>query len=427
MRRPWIVSWGLGAVAFGGASLLVPLYIVRLGASPLELGILASTAAIIGAPGAILFGRLASRASHRRQLVLVTLATATAALVLIPFLDHVPAVILTNAALWFVVASVGPVVTMLVVEDAPEATWSTQIGILNKFYGYGWAGGLVLGMVVPTVGARFVDPAMIDRLLFFLLAGIASVSTVTAAWTLPRSDREDAVASDPQARRIARLLANSTRGVRGATFVFPANRLYWATRGFRLSRLRGRFRSPFTLYLIAAGLFFAGFAVFWAPLPHLLAGIGLESGPIFGLYVISSLAGAVLYEPVGRLATDWDTNRLTAGALGIRGLLFPLVAVAAGVGIAGVRSVVLGVLLLSIGVTWAVIAVLGTTIVTRLAPSGLKAEALGSYVAIGAVGGGLGSIVGGWLATNGFLLAFLAAGGLVSLGAVIVFGLHSSP
>ena len=128
MADRWIVAWGLGAVSFGGASLLVPLYIVRLGASPFQLGLLASLAAFVGAPGALLFGRLASHSHHRRRLVLLTLGTTALMLAAIPLLESIPAVIAVNATVWFVVGSVGPVVTMLVVANAEEAEWSTRIG-----------------------------------------------------------------------------------------------------------------------------------------------------------------------------------------------------------------------------------------------------------------------------------------------------------
>lgn len=65
MTDRWLYPWALGSVAFGGASLLVPLYIVQLGASPFQLGLLASMAAIVGAPGALIFGRLADRINNR--------------------------------------------------------------------------------------------------------------------------------------------------------------------------------------------------------------------------------------------------------------------------------------------------------------------------------------------------------------------------
>lgn len=385
---------------------------------------MAAAAAIIGAPGAMLFGRLASGASHRRSLVLFTLATAAVTLSVFPFLHTIAAVIAVNTALWFVVASVGPVVTMLVVEDAAESEWSTQIGVMNSYYGYGWAGGLVIGMVWPIVGSWFVPAGLADLGLFWVLAVVAGLSTMSAAWTLPSPDGKASVTSARTARRIARLLARSGTNVRGATFVFPANRLFWATRGFRLTKLTAILDSTLSVFLLASGLFFAGFAVFWAPLPHLLAGIGLEPGPIFGLYLLSSLSGAVCFEPVGRLARRVDSWWLVGGALALRGLLFPLVAIGAGLGFTALGSVVLGGLLLAVGMTWAVIAVVGTTIVTQLAPPGVRGEALGSYVAIGAVAGGLGSLLGGWLATFGFLLAFSVAGGLVVLGSALVISLR---
>ncbi|GAB6879371.1 hypothetical protein JCM17823_16450 [Halorubrum gandharaense] len=60
----------------GAASLLVPLYVVALGGNPFELGLLGAVATFIGAPGAILWGRIADRTSNPRGVVLVTLAGA---------------------------------------------------------------------------------------------------------------------------------------------------------------------------------------------------------------------------------------------------------------------------------------------------------------------------------------------------------------
>nr|WP_224214675.1 hypothetical protein [Natrinema longum] len=50
---------------------------------------------------------------------------------------------------------------------------------------------------------------------------------------------------------------------------------------------------------------------------------------------------------------------------------------------------------------------------------------LGGYVALGAIGGGLGGVLGGWVATLGYLAAFVVAGGLVSIGAVLVLSLEA--
>jgi MFS family permease len=135
MADRWLYGWAAGSVAFGGASLLIPLYVVQLGGTTVDLGVLFATSAMIGAPGPIVFGRLANRLTHRRPLVLVTLAVVTASMVVVPILDSITAVIVANAALWLVVAAIAPVLTMLVVDEVPSDAWADRIGRLNKFQG----------------------------------------------------------------------------------------------------------------------------------------------------------------------------------------------------------------------------------------------------------------------------------------------------
>lgn len=424
MTERWLYAWALGAVAFGGASLLVPLYVVQLGGTAVDLGILAASAALVAAPGAIAFGRLGNRVDQRRSLVLGTLAVVAGVLAALPLLGSVLAVIVANALLWLMVSSVPPVLTMLVVDDAPESAWTERIGRLNKYQGYGWAGGLVLGTVWPLVGSRLLAPTAVTPALFWVLAGCAGVSVVGAAASLPRSDPATHVTGERRVRKVARALSNSRRGVKGATFVFSPNRLYWTTREIDPRRLLARLDRALAIYLTAALLFFTGSAAFWAPLPLFFTGIAFDSGQIFALYLASSVASAVLYEAAGRLAARMDVRLLQSGALTARGLLFPAVALVAGLSAVTVELGAAGVGLAAIGATWAVIAVVGTTIVTRLAPPGIRGEVLGVHTALGAVAGGAGGILGGWAATFGYTVAFGLAGGLVLVGAGLVLALR---
>ena len=424
MAQRWLYAWALGSVSFGGASLLVPLYLVELGATPVQLGFLAATAAVVGAPGAIIFGRLANRAGRRRPLVLATLSTVALVLGAMPLLTGIPAVILANAGLWLVVASVAPVLTMLVVDDAPESAWSERIGLLNKYQGYGWAGGLVLGTAWPVVGTRLVGGGAVTRALFPVLALSAGASAVAAGRSLPRPDPASHVESERKVRRIARLIEGSNRGIKGATFAFSPNRLYWTTRAIRPRRLLGRLDPTLATYLVAAALFFVGFAAFWAPLPLFLTDAGFGSGAVFALYLVSSLGSAVLYERAGAAASRYDVRLLQCGALTARGLFFPVIALVTGLGAASIGLVAVGIGLVVVGATWAVIAVVGTAIVTRLATPSIRGEVLGVYTALSAVAGGFGGVLGGWVATVGYLVAFAVAGGFVFLGAGLVLSLR---
>jgi MFS family permease len=111
---------------------------------------------------------------------------------------------------------------------------------------------------------------------------------------------------------------------------------------------------------------------------------------------------------------------LQAGALGLRALAFPAVALAAGTVSAVSGFGMLAALLAVVGATWAVIAVTASAVVTALAPRELRGEALGVYTALASVAGGLGSVLGGWLGARSYLLAFGVAGGLIAAGALLV-------
>ncbi len=109
---------------------------------------------------------------------------------------------------------------MLVVDDAPESAWSERIGLLNKYQGYGWAGGLVLGTVWPFVGGQLVGEGAVTRTLFWVFALCAGVSVIGAARSLPRPDPSAHVTSERKICKVARLLSTSNRGIKGTAFVF---------------------------------------------------------------------------------------------------------------------------------------------------------------------------------------------------------------
>jgi MFS family permease len=403
--------------------LLVPLYVVALGGGPVALGVLASTAAAVGAPGAIVIGRFADRTGRRRSILVSALLVMAFVLAVLPLLSSVAPVVVANALLWLVWAAVAPVVTMLAVETAPASAWSERIGRLNAYQGYGWAAGLLLGTVWTTVGTRVVATLVVQRTLLVVCALCSLAGAGVLGRTLPPTAAE--TRSRVQTRRVAALIAETRRHVRGATFQFAPNRLYWTTRGIDVRRLRHRLRSALGAYFVAAVLFFTGFAVFWAPLPAYLSEVGYGSDTVFALFLAASLGSAVCYGPAGRLSDRYDIRYVQSGALGARALLFPAVlAVGASTLPAGADLVVgLGLLGL-IGVTWGAIAVAGTAIVTRLAAPSLRGEVLGVYTALSAVGGGIGGVLGGWLASLGYPLAFAAAGLFVFASAGLVFAIR---
>jgi MFS family permease len=419
MSERWLYGWGLGSIALGGASLVVPLYLVDLGGGPFVLGLLAAVAAFVGVPGALAFGRIADKTGKRRSLLLGALGLVTAALAVIPFLDTVMPVIIANGVIWFAFAAATPVVTLLAVADVPESDWSERIALLNKYQGVGWAIGLLVGALWTALGARLLPAELVIRTLFVPLSACAALGVLVGSRTLP-ADPDPRVASTISGDRLRRALRRADRfSVRTVTFPFTVGRADF--RGLHPRRFVDRFTPTLALYFLAICLCFAGFSAFFAPLPSFLTETGFGSDGIFALYLVSSLAAAAFFGFTGRLATKWDSELLQIIGLSARSLAFPLVAV---VGLAlGITAVGFGLaaaVFALIGVTWAVIAVTAGTLVTQLSPTAIRGEAHGMYAALGALAGGIGSVLGGWLAAGSYLVAFGAAGGLVVSGALIV-------
>jgi MFS family permease len=413
----WLPAWAFAAIAFGGASLLVPLYVVELGGDALDLGLLFATASFVGVPGALVFGNLADRTGRRRGFVLGAMAMTVATMVVIPLVERIPLVLAANAVLWFGFAAATPVLTLLVVAGEPEREWTRLIARLNEYQGIGWAVGLAVGTVIVAGAALVTDPVTGQRWFFLACAASAGLGFALAVRRLPPDSKPG---TEPSAGRLRRRIRAAGRfNVRGAAFPFTPSR--FDPRGLHPRRFVDRFTPGLALYFAVVLLAFTGFGVFFAPLPAYLSDAGFGSGSVFALYLLLNAAAAAFYDRAAALVDRYELLRVHAGGLLTRAVALPTVAVlgdSLGAGTAGFG--VMAVLFVVVGLTWAVTAVAASTLVTRLSPPSIRGEALGVYGALVAVGGGAGGLLGGWLAGRGYLVAFAVAGGLVVAGTAVL-------
>jgi MFS family permease len=410
----WLYAWGLASLGLGGASLIVPLYVVELGGGPATLGVLAAVAAAAGTPGALGVGWLADRTGRRRRYVLAAVGTVAVALTAVPLLDSIAAVVVANAAVWLAFAAAVPVLTLLAVVDTPESAWSDRIARLNEVQGVGWALGLLVGFVVVLAGDRLGWSAIAAQRAVCLVCGAsAGVGGLVAVGSLPADSDPDRPGAAPAPRRLRRALrAARPFGVRGASFPFTPRRM--DVRGLHPRRFVRRFTPDLAVFFLAVALAFAGFGAFFAPLPAYLAGVGVGDSGVFGLYLALNVAAAAFFGVAATLTARYDVTLVHVSALAVRGVAFPALVVTGG---ALAPTVALFV---AVGFAWAVVAVSAGTLVTRLSPPIVRGEALGVYSALSTFAGGVGSVAGGWLAARGYLWTFGVAGGLVVAGAGVV-------
>ncbi|PSP36588.1 MFS transporter, partial [Halobacteriales archaeon QH_10_70_21] len=93
---------------------------------------------------------------------------AALALLVLPVRRAIPAVLAVNAVLWLAFAAAGPALNLLAVAGSNESEWAGRLASLNAYQGYGWAGGLVLGLVWTTAVGR-------------VLGGLATLGSLSVA------------------------------------------------------------------------------------------------------------------------------------------------------------------------------------------------------------------------------------------------------
>ena len=414
----WLRAWAVGYAAVGGASVLLPLYALSLDGGAFLVGLMASTAAFAGVPGAVLWGRIAGKAGRRRPFVLFALVATAAVLLVSPLLRSPVALVAANAALWFAVTAASPVLNLVVVEGVEQSAWDGRIARLNALQGWGWLAGLLVGTVwtaaAPRLGYTVVSA---QRTLLTGLGLLAVAATLLFVRFYPNATH---VSEKRFLRRYRSLSRENWRGDRFLRGIpYGPSRMYWALRSLRSGRLSERFGRPLLGYFAGTALFSAGFAVFWGPMPAHLTDIGFGGGVVFLCFLANTLGSTVCYDPVGRLMDRYAAMSLQVGSLVVRAVLFVITAFLVG-------ELLVGSVLAGIGVTWAVVAVTTTGIVARLAAERVRGEALGLVVAISGIGGGVGNAVGGAVAaatdpltTFGLAAVTVLVGGVVAAAAVV--------
>lgn len=182
-------------------------------------------------------------------------------------------------------------------------------------------------------------------------------------------------------------------------------------------------RRPFVLVALGLSGVFLALPFLGSPLTVLAANAALwfviaAAAPVLNVIVVEGYAPRAWAGRFGRL------NHYQG-----YGWLVDLVAVAGAAVAPPVGLVVVGLLFALVGASRAVIAVTAAGLVTELVPASVRAEALGAYTAVGSLGGGVGSIVGGAVADGvGYLPAFVVAGVVVAIAAFLaVDGVRGRP
>jgi MFS family permease len=403
---------------------LVPLYVVQVvEGSVAAVGLVTALAALAAVPSSVLWGNLSDRLARRLPFILLGLVGFSVSLILMSLGRSVTQVLVISTVGALFTAAIEPAASAFLLDQLPEEEWATGLGRMNQIGGWSFVAGLVAGMMwMALLSGPWGTQAAMRRLLL-VAGGVAALSLFFAgAWL-----REPATVR-LRRRFTPQYVGRLTTAVVERTLTYPIRVLYFVLRPTFLSEVRGYLRGALRRYFLFCLLLFFAINVGFVPFPIFLTDVlGATNAQVFLISLLKSTTDAILYVPMGRIVQRRHGVGLLAQAAAGRVAIFAVLGLLAWIEPGPAVLLPLAVIHVFTGVTWAAIAVSGTTAVARLAPKGLEGRCLGLYNAVIGTAGIFGSLVAGFMAENlGYAASFGAAALLIGLATAWLWQLRSS-
>ncbi|WP_456394633.1 MFS transporter [Thermococcus sp.] len=398
IRTPrWFYSFIPFKIATGGSSLLIPLYLLGLGGSAKDAGLLVALASLSSMLGSLFWGRLSDRTLKRKPFILMGMASTSVFLPAMAFAGTPYRLMFLNALYSFFLASTVSVPIVLVLRSVRKYLWDYGIGRFNQISGWAWVGGLVLGL-------GLIRSTSIQTLLV-IFAAINGFSVIWAARTI----REAPIyVSRENIRNFRNHVVEKVRYMPSFILHTPTKVKSLKHRAFYLSAF---------LFWLSSGIYFTQFPVF-------LSGVGIDKSMIYLAAVLNSGISAFMYLRVGLLLQNRNglhilkrglaTRLIAVGIMALSTLISPLLLPAALISYA------------LAGYSWSFIGISSTSIVGRLAGDREKGSAMGFLNLVNSLGYIAGSLMSGFLVDYGFVAAFTAGALFVALSMRVLKGLTLS-
>ena len=400
-------------LSVGLTSTLLPLFVVQvIGGTVADVGVVAALGPLVGVPAAVFWGNLSDRQRRRRPFLILGFLGYAVSTILLGLTSSVGEVILVSMTGALLSTAIEPVASALIVDQLPEGAWAEAFGRYNRIGGWSLVTGLGAGMLWLSVSPTWWDVAASMRGLFLFAGTTSALSLVLVLRFL----REPAVVRRRRPFRRA-FAGHLVVAVVERALHSPNRLLYHVLRPTSLSDLRAHATGSLGRYYLATLLLFFTMALGFVPFPIFLTDVlDATSTQVFLVFLIKAATDATFYVPMGRLVRRRSGVELLSLASAVRVGILGAYALVALLWPGPHSLVAVSLIFMLTGVTWAAIAVAGTTAVAVFAQKGLEGRAMGLYNAVLGLGWVSGSLAGGWCAaTFGYGASFGSAAILMAM------------
>lgn len=382
--------------AMGGFSTLLPLYILSLGGTVIDVGNAVSVYSLALIPSSILWGFLVDTKGRRKPFVTYSYLGITILLFVGFFTTEISAVSLIYVGYGLVSTAASPAVSLLVIESSPKKEWSMAFAKYSAL--------TLVGMVVGVIPGTFWTNFLPLRTYFLLCASLCGLSVVLAARYLvePAFPLERKAVALTQESLVAKL--------RTVSMIFITIPKWEDIRSFG-KLMRSVFTRQLPLLYASFFLFFTAGNLFFTSYTPFLKSREMDDSGVFAVYSTLFILQASIYPVTGRACRRFSEGRVALSAIFLRiaGFLAAIVTVVLMVGNSSLLIASIGAIAL-VGSAYAFYNTSSSVLLFRSLAAGKQGELLGVYSALTGIAAFVGSIVSGYLSfTFGYGATFLAA------------------
>ena len=378
----WRLGFFFHETAFGLLSVFIPLYVVTLGGSLVDIGIMASVSLFAAIPASLFWGYICDRTRRYKLYILLSFVSVTILLYLFTLTTSIGLFVVLYAVMSaFHVAHEAPK-NVLIAEHYSREDWEKSYAFYEGFTEIGWLLGLLLGFIVSALDFN-------SNSILLLCSGLNLIAFILSIFLV----------ADPMLIFERRLVSIEKKIDRTSRSVWAASKVLDGM------PLREKLRSEsFLAFGTGLLLFSLASSIFFTPLPIFFSQqLALPASMVFMVYMLNSGGAVAGYFFAGKSTRAEEKVRVRRIVF-FRGILvFLLVAL---VQIAVYPTVAAAVILILMGFAYALYYVFTLSLSMELTPAGRT----GLFDVLVSAGGACGSFVGPLLAQMfGFLPQFLIA------------------
>ncbi|MGQ9551400.1 MAG: MFS transporter [Candidatus Bathycorpusculaceae bacterium] len=385
----WRLGFFFHKMAFGLLSVFLPLYIVAIGGSLLDIGIMASAALFFAIPAAFFWGYICDKTRRYKRYILISFLSAAVFLYVFTITSSVGMLTLLYTIMSMLHVAYEAPKNVLIAEFYTREDWERSYALYEALVEGGWLIGLLLGFFSSTFGFDARSTLLLCSGLN-LLAFLVSLILVT----------------DPMLIFERRLVSmERTIGFAYKGVVIASKLLDGLLLDQKIERDNMfAFCSGLVLFSLASSTLFTPLPIFFSN------DLALSASAIFVIYILNSCGGVLGYFLAIRHSVQLEEKVLIRRITLFRGALVFLLIVFAQ--IFAYAAILAAAVLILMGFAYALYFVYTLSLSMELIPAG-KA---GLFNVLISVGGACGSFLGPFIAQIlGFNYLFLIAGGIFIL------------